>query len=167
MLWLYRHDYIYKLFIILPTSPWLFLYQWYQSMGCVVRWEATCSQCFRVPRRFDLGVTLTLNFQGQTWNLLYQPKWFDCQKIKSTHIDWTESLNDHQVWPWPWPWKVRCMDLPDSNRGDFRYRSAVDSSSCRWSHVICHSQHIVSMVATFSCSQPSQGTRNQTNEIII
>ena len=26
--------------------------------------------------------------------------------------------------------KVRCMDLPDSDRGDFSCRRAVDSSSC-------------------------------------
>ena len=26
--------------------------------------------------------------------------------------------------------KVRCKDLPDSDRGDFRCRHAVDSSSC-------------------------------------
>ena len=61
-------------------------------------------------------------FQGKVWNLLYlRQKWFDCHKMKSTHIDWTEGLNEHQVWPWPWYWKVRCTDLPDSDR-----RRAVD-----------------------------------------
>ena len=35
----------------------------------------------------------------------------------------------NKIWPWPWPWKVRCKDLSDSNRGDFRCRRAVDSSS--------------------------------------
>ena len=45
------------------------------------------------------------------------------------HVDWTEGHSDHQVWPWPWPWKGRCKDLPDSNRGDFRCRCAVDSTS--------------------------------------
>ena len=44
-----------------------------------------------------------------------------------------------QFWPWPWPWpdhdhdhlviKVRCVDLPDSDRGDFSCRRAVNSSS--------------------------------------
>ena len=59
-----------------------------------------------------------LNFQGKVWNLLYLSQiWFDCHKVKkSTDIDWTEGLNDHQVWPWPWPWKVRCKDLPESDR---------------------------------------------------
>ena len=47
-------------------------------------------------------VTLTLNFQGQIWNLLYlSQKWFDCHKTKSKHIDFQ---CDHRVWPWPWPW---------------------------------------------------------------
>ena len=39
-------------------------------------------------------VTLTLNFQGQIWNLLYlSQKWSDCQETKSKHIDWTQCLN--------------------------------------------------------------------------
>ena len=51
-------------------------------------------------------VTLTLNFQVQIWNLLHlTPKWSDCHKTKSKHINWTLGLKcDHQVWPWPWPW---------------------------------------------------------------
>ena len=76
-----------------------------------------------------LAMTLTLNFQGQVWNFPnISQKWFDCHKMKSTHIDWTEGLKDHQVWPWPWPWKVKCQDLTDSDRGDFRCRYAFDSS---------------------------------------
>ena len=55
-----------------------------------------------------LAMTLTLIFQGQIWNLLYlSPKWSDCHKTKSKHIDWNLGLKcDHQVWPWPWasPW---------------------------------------------------------------
>ena len=51
-------------------------------------------------------VTLTLNFQGQIWNLLYlSQKWSDCHETKSKHIDWILGLKcDHRVWPWPWPW---------------------------------------------------------------
>ena len=58
------------------------------------------------------------------------------------------------LWPWPWPWifkvkygicyistksgpKVRYKDLPDSDRGDFRCRRAVDSSSCYLFHWQC------------------------------
>ena len=59
-------------------------------------------------------MTLTLNFQGQIWNLLYlSQKWSDCHGMKSKHIDWTLGLKcDHRFWPWPWPWpwifKVKC-----------------------------------------------------------
>ena len=51
-------------------------------------------------------MTLTLNFHGQIWNLLYlSQKRFDCHKMKSRHIDRTQGLKcDHWVWPWPWPW---------------------------------------------------------------
>ena len=53
-----------------------------------------------------LAMTLTLNFQGQIWNLLYlSQKSSDCHVTKSKHIDWTLRLKcDHRVWPWPWPW---------------------------------------------------------------
>ena len=58
------------------------------------------------PLGLTLAMTLTLNFQGQTWNLLYlNPKWSDCHEMQSKHIDWTQGLKcDHWVWPWPWPW---------------------------------------------------------------
>ena len=51
-------------------------------------------------------MTLTFNFQGQIWNLLYlSQKWSDCHETKSKHIDRTLGLKyDHQVWPWPWHW---------------------------------------------------------------
>ena len=60
------------------------------------------------PSSLTLAMTLTLNFQGQMWNLLYLcQKWSDCHETKSKHIDWTPGLKcDHQIWPWPshWPW---------------------------------------------------------------
>ena len=149
------------------------------------------------PSGLALAMTLTLNFQGQIWFLLYLcQKWSNCHETKNKHIDWTLGLEcDHQIWPWPWPWpwifkvkygicyfstksaliamkwkakisielqasnvtngfdlgheldmwiftvkcdldhlvtKVRCKDLPDSDRGDFRCRHAIDSSS--WRH---------------------------------
>ena len=51
-------------------------------------------------------VTLTLNFQGQIWNLLHlSQKWSDCHETKNKHINWNLGLKcDHRVWPWPWPW---------------------------------------------------------------
>ena len=56
------------------------------------------------------NMTLTLNFQGQIWKLLYlNQKWSDCHETKSKHIDWTQGLKgDHGVWPWPpWIFKVK------------------------------------------------------------
>ena len=71
------------------------------------------------PSGFTLAMTLTLNFQGQIWNLLYlSQKWSDCHKTKSKHINWTHqwskmwlvgltltmtlTLNfEGQMWPWP------------------------------------------------------------------
>ena len=42
------------------------------------------------PSGLTLAMTLTLNFQGQIWNLLYlSHTWSDCQGTKSKHIDWT------------------------------------------------------------------------------
>ena len=51
-------------------------------------------------------VILTLNFQGQIWNLLYlNQKWCDCHETKIKHIDWTLGLKyDHRVWLWSWLW---------------------------------------------------------------
>ena len=69
-----------------------------------------------------LAMTLTLNFQGQIWNLLYLSwKWSECYEMKCKHIDWTPGLK--------WPWKMRCQDLTDSDRGDFRCCRVIDSSS--------------------------------------
>ena len=49
------------------------------------------------PSGLTLAMTLTLNFQGQIWNLLYlSQKWSDCHGTKSKHIDWTLRL---QMWP--------------------------------------------------------------------
>ena len=49
------------------------------------------------PSGLTLAMTLTLNFQGQIWNLLYlSQKWSDCHGTKSKHIDWTPRP---QMWP--------------------------------------------------------------------
>ena len=97
-----------------------------------------------------LAMTFSLNFQGQLWNLLYlSQKWSDCHEAESKHIDQNLGFKwDHRVWfwpwpwslilkvkyidwtqMWPWPWKVRCEDLTNSDRGDFRCRHAVNLSS--------------------------------------
>ena len=58
------------------------------------------------PSGLTLAMTLTLNFEGQIYNMLYlSQKWSDCHETKSKHIDWTLGLKcDHRVWHWPWPW---------------------------------------------------------------
>ena len=44
-------------------------------------------------------MTLTLNFQGHIWNLLYlSQKWSDCHEKRA------DISIEHQVWPWLWPW---------------------------------------------------------------
>ena len=59
------------------------------------------------PSDLTSAMTLTMNFQSQIWNLLQLSQiWFDCHKMKSTHIKWTEGLNDHRVWHWT-VWGVR------------------------------------------------------------
>ena len=57
------------------------------------------------PWGLTLTMALTLNFQGQIWNLLYLiQKASDCHETKSKHMDGTHGLQcDHGVWPWPWP----------------------------------------------------------------
>ena len=54
-------------------------------------------------------MTLTLNFEGQIWNLLYfSQKLSDCHETNSNHIDWILGLKcDHRIWPWPWIFKVK------------------------------------------------------------
>ena len=127
--------------ITLNTS-WDFFQFWHDC------WPWTIDYLIRFWSIFV--VTLTFNSHGQIWNLLYlSQKWSDCHETKSRHIDRTLGLkNNHRVWPWSWPWpwifkvrheicyistksgpKVRCKDLLDSDRGDFRCRRAVDSSS--------------------------------------
>ena len=123
------------------------------SQPKMVRLPRNKKQAYRLnstPQMWPLGLTLvmtlTLNFQGQIWNLRYlSKKWSDCHKMKSKHIDWTLGLKcDQWVWLWPWTWplnfqsqmwpwplttgggdrsfmtmtvtKVRCKDLPDSDR---------------------------------------------------
>ena len=66
------------------------------------------------PSGLTIAMTLTLNFQGQIWNLLcLNQNWSDCHETKNKHIDWTQGLKcDHRVWPWSWLWpcifKVKC-----------------------------------------------------------
>ena len=55
---------------------------------------------------FGPGHDLNLDFSRSNIEFtISQPKWSDCHKTKSNHIDWTLALTfDHRVWPWLWPW---------------------------------------------------------------
>ena len=76
-----------------------------QLFGCLSFLAQLFVLTYRLPD-YIFVMTLTLNFQGQIWNLLYlRQKWSDCHETKSKHIDWNLGLKcDHRVWPWPWPW---------------------------------------------------------------
>ena len=55
--------------------------------------------------RFWSSFFVTLNFQGQIWNLLYIGQNGPIATKKSKYIDWILRLIcDHWIWPWPWPW---------------------------------------------------------------
>ena len=73
------------------------------------------------PLGLTLAMTLTLNIQGQIWNLLYlSQKLSDCHEMKSKHIDWTPGLKcDQWVWPWPWPLTLTLKLEMDQNKIPF------------------------------------------------
>ena len=57
------------------------------------------------PLGLSLAMNLTLNFQGQIWNLLHlSQKWSDWHEMKSKHIDWTLGLKCD-------PWDQWVLDL--------------------------------------------------------
>ena len=98
------------------------------------------------PSDLTLAITLTLSFQSQIWNLQYlNEKWSDCYETKnkisielqaSNVTNGFDLDNDLDIWIFKVKCdldhlvtKVRRKDLPDRDRGDFRCRRAVDSSS--------------------------------------
>ena len=85
------------------------------SLIKMVRFPRSKKQTYQLNTRAQMGptgltlaMTLTLNFQGQIWNLLYlSQNWSDSHKTKNKYINWTLRLKwDHEVWPWPWPWPI-------------------------------------------------------------
>ena len=87
------------------------------------------------PWDLSLAMILTLNFQGQIWNLPYlNQKWCDCHEMKSKHIDWILGIKcNHWVWPWPWPrpwiFKVRLWNSHISGIGgpiDIEQKGAIN-----------------------------------------
>ena len=101
--------------------PWPLLWPWIFNVRYEICYNSTKTvrllrnekQLYRLnckpqmwPSDLTLTMTLTLNFQGQIWNLLYlSEQWSGCHATESKLTDWTQGLNcDHQIWPWPWPW---------------------------------------------------------------
>ena len=73
---------------------------------------------------FDLGHDFELEFSMSNVEMAVSAlEWSDYHETKSKH--WLNSRPQL----WPWPWQVRCVDLTDSDQGDFRYWCTVDSSS--------------------------------------
>ena len=91
---------------------------------------------------------VTLTFDTWPWARIFMVKFWN-----SCISDWEGRLILHKgggsrsfmTMTWPFGAKIRCMDLPDSDRGDFSCRRAVDSSSYEHGHqhhhhkaVSCH-----------------------------
>ena len=107
-----------------------------------------------MPQMWPLGLTLamTLAFEFSRWNVTLT---FDHKHVLDQGFSWSNfeiavSQNGMADWHWTKGWqvihdhdrdhvvtKVRCEDLPDSDRGDFRCRRAVDSSSSLSGHTSC------------------------------
>ena len=70
----------------------------YGCQACQVDWIIRPQMW---PSGLTLVMTLTLNFQGQIWNLPdLIPKWSNCHETKSKRFNWSLCLiYDHQVWP--------------------------------------------------------------------
>ena len=106
------------------------------------------------PSDLTLALTLTFNFQGQIWEICYiSTKSGPIATRRKANISiWTLGLkfdngfdlgHDLDIWIFTvicdldhLVTKVRCKDLPDSDRGDFSCRRAVDSSSLIWNWYI-------------------------------
>ena len=95
-------------------------------------------------------VTLTFNFQGQIFNLLYlSQKWSDFHKQKaniSIELKW-----DHWVWPWPWCWpwifnvkygialsQSKIVQLPQNEKQTYRlnFRPQMEPSGLTWAIIL-------------------------------
>ena len=83
--------------------------------------KETCWLNFRPqmwPSGLTLAMSLTFNFRGQIWNLLYlNQKWSGYHEMKSKYTKWTPGLKcDQWVSPWNdldlWIFKAKCdLDL--------------------------------------------------------
>ena len=83
-------------------------------------------QASNVTNGFDLDLwilesNVTLTFD-HTPDLDHGFSWSNFEiAVSQNGRDITKGVGVGHSWPWPWPFgaKVRCMDLPDSDRGDF------------------------------------------------
>ena len=94
------------------------------------------------PMCLTLTIILTFEFWrsnvtftfDRTHDLDHGFSWsnFEIAISQDGRADWqcTKGVTAGHSWPWPWPFgdQVQVMDLPDSDRGDFSCRRAVDSS---------------------------------------
>ena len=107
------------------------------------------------PSDLTLAVTLTLNFKKVKYEICYisTKSGLIATKQKANTSIWILGIKcdngfdlGHDIDIWIFKvicdldhlvTKVRCKDLPDSDRGDFRCRRAVDSSSFSWEWTCC------------------------------
>ena len=116
------------------------------------------------PSCLTLAMTLTLNFQGQIWPpplTTHMALTMDsCISEWEGRLTLNEGVDhDHLVT------KVRCEDLPDSDRGDFRCRRAVDSFSCIYFHIF-HTTHAIDWPCNPMKSKEFNKLRNNAQNII-
>ena len=90
-----------------------------------------------LDHNFDLWI-LKVKRDLDPWPHTWPWPWIFMVKFWNSCISgWEGRLTLHKgvavghSWPWPWPFgdQGQVMDLPDSDRGDFSCRRAVDSSS--------------------------------------
>ena len=121
-----------------------------KSGAIATKWKANISLNSR-PQMWPMGLILTITLTFEFWrsnltltfdhthDLDHGFSWsnFEITVFQNGRADWhcTKGVavgHDHLVT------KVRCMDLPDSDRGDFSCRHAVDSSSfLTWIYCKC------------------------------
>ena len=101
------------------------------------------------PSRLTLAMTLTLNFQGQIYNLLYlsQNGPIATKRKANISIELQGLKCDHQVWTWPWPWpwifkvkyricyiSAKMVRLPRNEKQTYRLNSKASNVTIRFEH---------------------------------
>ena len=116
--------------------PWIFKVKYgicyiSDKSGLIAKKQKQTYRLNSRPQMWSLGLilpmTLTLNFQGQIWTLLYlSPKCPNCHQTKIKYTDSSLGLKcDHRAWLWPWPgiFKVKyCLCYIPARNGKQTYR---------------------------------------------